>query len=94
LIRNESYPNIGERVKVIMIDTLDLPVTAERLSDDTPLYSPLVQLDSLHLLQLIVALEEEFGGEIDDEDVMNADLENVGNLIDLVQSKLGHRRGV
>ena len=77
----------ADRVKKVMVEALDLSLHPDQL-DDLSLYSPVIRMDSLNLLRLIVALEEEFDGQIDDEDVMEADLENVGNLIDLVDKRL------
>ncbi|WP_273887237.1 acyl carrier protein [Rubrobacter naiadicus] len=78
----------ADRVKKVMVEALDLSLHPDQLDDDLSLYSPVIRMDSLNLLRLIVALEEEFDGQIDDEDVMEADLENVDNLIDLVDKRL------
>jgi acyl carrier protein len=45
-------------------------------------------MDSLSLLHVIVALEQQFGIEIDDEDVMATDLDTVGSLVGLVDHAL------
>ncbi|MGV9878658.1 phosphopantetheine-binding protein [Streptomyces sp. NPDC003006] len=71
-------------VRKLMADVLDLRLSPEEIKDSMSLYSPTIQLDSLNLLQLLLAVEDEFGGHIDDEDVMEADLETVGDLIRLV----------
>jgi acyl carrier protein len=85
----ERHSNIGERVKRVLVDTLDLSVDPRQLLDDTSLYSPTIQMDSLNLLHLSAALENEFDGRIYDEDVLEADLEDVGSVIRLVEAKLG-----
>jgi acyl carrier protein len=76
-------------VKAIMVQVLDLDLSPEQIDDELPLYSSSIRLDSLGFLHLIIALEEEFGCQIDDEDVMEANLETVGNLIQLFEDKLG-----
>ena len=76
------------RVKAIMVQVLDLDIPPEQIDDELPLYSSSIRLDSLGFLHLIIALEAEFGRQIDDEDVMEADLETVGNLIQLFEDKL------
>lgn len=76
---------VADRVKDAVIQVLELHLDRAQLTEDTSLYSPALRLDSLTLLHLLVKFEKEFGIEIDDEDVMNADLQNVGSLVDLVQ---------
>ncbi len=82
---NEST---ATRVKTIMVQVLDLDLSPEQIDDELPLYSSSIRLDSLGFLHLVIALEAEFDGQLDDEDVMEADLETVGNLIQLVEDKL------
>jgi acyl carrier protein len=77
--------DIADRVRKIMADVLDLRLSPEEIGVGASLYSPTIQMDSLNLLQLLVAVEEEFGGRIEDEDVMEADLRTVGDIIELVQ---------
>ncbi|MEV4754495.1 phosphopantetheine-binding protein [Micromonospora sp. NPDC049559] len=76
---------VADRVKDIVIHVLELHVDRAQLTDDVPLYSSALRLDSLALLHLLVRFEQEFGIEIDDEDVMNAELRDVGSLVELVR---------
>lgn len=76
------------RVKAIMVQVLNLDVLPEQIEDELSLYSSSIRLDSLGFLQLIIELEAEFGCQIDDEDIMEADLETVANLIHLFEGKL------
>ncbi|HEU5471249.1 MAG TPA: phosphopantetheine-binding protein [Actinophytocola sp.] len=80
--------DVANRVRKIMVEVLDLPRSPDDIGFEISLYSPQIQLDSLHLLQLLVAVEEEFGGRIDDEDVMDADLRTVGDLVALVRQHI------
>ncbi|MEV0370851.1 phosphopantetheine-binding protein [Streptomyces sp. NPDC050636] len=82
---NGNDDEFANRVRTIMVDVLDLRLRPDEIGDGISLYSPAIQLDSLNLLQLLLAVEEEFGGHIEDEDVMEADLENVGDLIGLIR---------
>jgi acyl carrier protein len=64
--RNEPMdPEIYERVKAIIIDKLNVDedkiVESARFRED-------LKADSLDLVELIMAFEEEFGGTISDED--------------------------
>lgn len=76
------------RIKAIMVQVLDLDLSPEQIDDELSLYSSSIRLDSLGFLHLIIAVEQEFGCQIDDEDVMEADLETVGDLIQLFADKL------
>lgn len=84
-----SIAELGAKIKEILVSVLDLELRPEQLADDTSLYSSVLQMDSLSLLHLLVALEDDLGIEIDDEDVMNANLETVGNLVDMVRQAGG-----
>lgn len=55
-----------ERVKEIIVDTLNLE--AEKLTPDADLIKDL-DVDSIDVVELVMALEEEFDLEIPDEDV-------------------------
>jgi acyl carrier protein len=78
----------ADRVKKVMVEELDLGLRPNQINEGLSLYSPAIQMDSLNLLSLIVALEEEFGGQIAEVHFMEADLENVGDLIGLVDKRL------
>jgi acyl carrier protein len=80
---------LSERVKRVVIKVLDIALTPEQLNDEIPLYSTIIRLDSLTLLQLITELENEFSCQIDDEAVMMADLVDVGSIVALVSSQVG-----
>ncbi|MEO3812929.1 phosphopantetheine-binding protein [Sphaerisporangium sp. B11E5] len=80
-----SDSELTVKIKDAIIRVLDLDLDHERLTDDISLYSSVVRMDSLTLLQLLVTLEREFNVEIDDEDVMNANLDNVGSLIAMIR---------
>ncbi len=73
-----------ERVKNIVIDLLgvdeDRVVPAARFRED-------LEADSLDLVELIMAFEEEFGGEITDEDAQK--ITSVGEAVSYIQTHMG-----
>jgi acyl carrier protein len=90
ILRKEDIVQMSEmntKVKTILIKELDLSTSADQIGDREALYSPQVRLDSLGLLRVIMALEAEFGVEIDDEDLMEKRLETVSDLVELVATK-------
>lgn len=76
--------DLSAQIKSIMIRVLDLNIAPGELDEKVSLYSPTVGMDSLSLLHTLVEIEKEFGIEIDDEDVMLAELRNVGSLVDMI----------
>lgn len=72
-----------ERIKAIIVDLLGVDpdqVTPEaRVRED-------LEADSLDLVELIMALEEEFGGTISDEDAQQ--IKTVGQAVEYVDKHL------
>jgi acyl carrier protein len=81
------------RVKSVLGRILDIDRPEDSVPESASLYSAAIQLDSLTLLRLLVSLEQEFDIEIDDEDVMEADLDTVASLIGLVENAIERQRG-
>ena len=65
-------------VEVLPIDTTKIVITAH-FSDD-------LDADSLDLVELVMALEEEFGIEVPESDLEGVD--TIGKAFDLVTSKV------
>lgn len=59
------------------------------LGPDTPLLGALPQLDSLAVLNLLLAIEQQFGLRIADDEVRAAHFATVGTLAAFVQEQLG-----
>ena len=72
-----------EDIKAIIVELLGIDeskVTKEaRFRED-------LEADSLDLVELIMAFEEKFGGEISDEDAQK--ITNVGEAVDYIEAKL------
>jgi acyl carrier protein len=72
-----------ERVKKIVVDLLgvdeDRVVSAARFRED-------LEADSLDLVELIMAFEEEFGGEITDEDAQK--ITTVGEAVSYIDNNM------
>jgi acyl carrier protein len=63
----ENTDALKRRIKALMVDNLMLQVTAEEIADDQPLFGPeSLGLDSVDALQLVVALDKNFGLKIPD----------------------------
>lgn len=75
--------SIEERVTGIVVELLgveeDRVVAGANFRED-------LEADSLDLVELIMAFEEEFGGEISDEDAQR--IETVGQAVEYIQSNM------
>jgi acyl carrier protein len=83
-----TEPDLAQKVKQVMVEVLDLDIPPAQLTDDVPLYSTLIRLDSLTLLHLLTELEKAFSCQIDDEAVMAAELTDVGSIVSLVAAQV------
>ena len=74
--------NIVERVKSIIVDQLN--VSAEEVTNEASFIEDL-GADSLDIVELIMALEEEYDIEIPDEDAEK--IQSVQDVINYIQSR-------
>ena len=80
---------LKERIKTLMVENLMLQVTAAEISDDLPLFGPGgLGLDSVDALQLVVALDKNFGLKIPDPPTAKVGLQSVNTMAEAVQKKL------
>jgi acyl carrier protein len=56
----------------------------------TPLLGAIPELDSMAVVSLITALEEQFGIAVDDDEIGAATFETLGSLAAFVEQKLAH----
>ena len=73
---------MNEKVKSLIASTLDIP--ENKINDKTNLVKDL-ELESLDLVDLVVAFEEEFGVEILDKDIKN--LQTVEDIVNYIESR-------
>lgn len=78
-----SQEEIFAQVKKIIVDVLT--VEEEKVTPEARFREDL-GADSLDLVELIMALEDTFGGRISDEDVRT--LTTVGNAVDYLQKRM------
>jgi acyl carrier protein len=85
----EDASALKERIKAMMVENLMLQVTAAEIGDDQPLFGPgSLGLDSVDALQLVVALDKNFGLKIADPAAAKEILQSVNTIVDAVQKKL------
>lgn len=74
---------VGERLKEVLVSELGLD--ADKVSDDANFEQDL-EVDSLGVVELLMALEDEFGVKIPDEEA--EEIQTVGQAVDMVHGKL------
>ncbi|HYG23212.1 MAG TPA: acyl carrier protein [Verrucomicrobiae bacterium] len=85
----EDAQALKERIKQLMVDNLMLQITAAEIADDLPLFGPGgLGLDSVDALQLVVALDKNFGLKIPDPAAAKVVLQNVNTMAEAVQQKM------
>lgn len=75
-------------VKTILADVLGLGNAANALTEQSPLLGAIPELDSMAVVQLIAAMEEQFGFSVDDDEIDAATFASVGSLSAFVARKL------
>ena len=75
---------IHEKLTVVLVDELGLE--KDKITADATFEEDL-EVDSLGVVELLMALEDNFGVSIPDEEAEN--IRTVGQAIDLVHEKLG-----
>lgn len=77
--------SVLETVLEILDRELNLQGKALAFSEDTKLRGSLLQLDSMAIVSVIAALEEQFGFEFPEETLDGAIFETVGTLVECVR---------
>ena len=84
----EDTTALKEKIKTMMVENLMLQVTAAEIGDDLPLFGPGgLGLDSVDALQLVVALDKNFGLKVADPAAAKVILQSVNTIADAVQAK-------
>ena len=82
----EDAKALKEQIKNLMVENLMLQVTSAEIGDDLPLFGPgSLGLDSVDALQLVVALDKQFGLKIRDPEAAKAILRSVNSIALAVQ---------
>ena len=93
----ESYTQRREellsRVRKILIDRLHVRRAPDEIDPDTALFLSGLGLDSVDMVEIVVACEAEFGVTIRSGAVGRARLRTLNNVVDFVISEEEKRRG-
>jgi acyl carrier protein len=87
---NHEYPMSNDlhiRIKKVIVDELMLQISSEEFGDDTPIFGPEgLSLDSVDALQLVIALEKNFGLKISEGSEAIEVLRNVTTIGDAIRA--------
>jgi acyl carrier protein len=73
-------------VKAVVVETLGIEDRADAIDATTPLLGSVPELDSMAVLELLLALEERFDVTLDGQDVTAEAFESLASLTALVDS--------
>ena len=84
----DDHDALKQRIKALMVENLMLQVTAAEIGDGQLLFGPgSLGLDSVDALQLVVALDKNFGLKIADQAAAKEILKNVNTIAAAVRAK-------
>jgi acyl carrier protein len=85
---NDNQTELYGRVKKMIVNAVKLKTTPDHIDNTKPLFGPEgVGLDSIDALELVIALEKEFGVRIPDASVGRKVLVSVETIVKFIQEK-------
>jgi acyl carrier protein len=76
------------QVKQMLVENLMLKIGAEEIGDDQPLFGPgSLGLDSVDALQLVVALDKNYGLKLSDTEVARKTMQTVNTIAAAIAEK-------
>ena len=87
-VTNPSRAEILERLGLLLVERLEIPLPAEGPDEDYGLLGRGIGLDSVEALELVAALEEEFELTIPDDELEPRHFRSFGSLASFLQDKL------
>lgn len=79
---------VQQEVLRVLDDVLSLGGRARSWHAETPLLGAVPELDSMAVVSLITAFEEQLGLVVDDDEIDGATFGTVGSLVSFVEGKL------
>ncbi len=83
--------DIAQRVKQALVQGLQLKINPEDIADDESLFGEGLDADSIAALEIVFALEEEFGFEVEDEELRVDLFDSVRTLTSYIEQRLAAR---
>ena len=84
----DNTTTIKQDIKQMLVENLMLQSTAEEIADDLPLFGPGgLGLDSVDALQIVVALDKNYGLKIPDPEAAKKILQSVNTIVDALEQR-------
>ena len=74
------------RIRALLVGALKVPLSPERIELDAPLFGTGLGLDSVDAVELVVAIETEFGLQLPEGSAGPSAFRTVSSLVELVMS--------
>ena len=79
---------LKSEIKNMLVENCMLQIPVEQISDDQPLFGPgSLGLDSVDALQLVVALDKNYGLKVPDPEAAKSILHSISSMADAVMKK-------
>jgi acyl carrier protein len=82
----QSTNDLKERVRQMLVENLLLQIKPEEITDELPLFGEGLGLDSVDALQVVVALDKNFGLKIKDAEMARGILKNVNTIVAAIEA--------
>ena len=80
--------SLAKDIKRVLRDTLVLGDEVDTLEATSPLLGSIPELDSVGVVSVLTALEDEFDIVVEDDEISAAVFKNLGSLTQFVQEKI------
>ena len=84
--------DLTHRLKETLVGRLDLDRQIDEIPDDCLLFGVGLGLDSVDALEIVVAVESEFGIRVEDSDMQ--EIRSVNSIVDLILSRQNQKEDV
>jgi acyl carrier protein len=83
----DTTDSLKAEIKQAIVRSLRLPISADEIGDDTPLFGDGLGLDSIDVLELVLEIERSFGTAIRDEQTGATALASVNTIAAFITSE-------
>ena len=79
---------VFDDIKAMLRETLQLGSRADAFEPTTPLFGSVPEFDSMAVVAVVTAIEDQFGVTVEDDEISAEVFETVGALSNFVETKL------
>ena len=80
--------SLVQEVSLLVRDVLSLGAQADGFDENTQLIGAIPEFDSMAVVSIITALEDEYGCTVDDDEISAEVFETIGTLSAFLESKI------